>query len=193
MWVEYLRWLQQQSQLFLRPAYTEEGIAELLDSDGDNEIIDEYDQLTRQGTVEPEHGPFQNYVVFIFSYFNCLLTLKSKFLIITNAAQVTQLGQLENEASDALRHSPNSVTSYNALRAFIEVSMVSISLIHLNISLNYLYCRLFLCRGSARVLDDWHFAATASEPSMWPIRFHRLPQYVGSKESEPWSCNTPCL
>jgi hypothetical protein len=154
MWVEYLRWLQQQSQLFLRPAYTEEGIAELLDSDGDNEIVDEYDQLTRQGTVEPEHGPFQNYVVFIFSYFNCLLTLKSKFLIITNVAQATQLGQLENEASDALRHSPNSITSYNALCAFIEVSMVSISLIHLNISLNYLYCHLFLCTGSARVLDD---------------------------------------
>jgi hypothetical protein len=132
-------------------------------------------------------------VVLIFSYFYCLLTLKLKFLIITNVAQATQLGQLTNEACDALRHLPNSVMSYNVLRAFIEVSMVSISQIHLNISLNYLYCRLFLCTGSARVLDDWSFAATASEPSVWPIRFHRLPQYVGNKEPEPWSCNTPCL
>jgi hypothetical protein len=40
-WVEYLRWLQQQSRLFLRPAYTEEDKAELPDSDDDNEIVNE--------------------------------------------------------------------------------------------------------------------------------------------------------
>jgi hypothetical protein len=39
--VEYLRWLQQQSRLFLRPAYTEEDKAELPDSDDDNEIVNE--------------------------------------------------------------------------------------------------------------------------------------------------------
>jgi hypothetical protein len=66
--VEYLRWLQLQSCLFLRPAYAQADIAELPDSNGDNEIIDEYDELTRHGTVQPEHGPFQNYVVNIFSY-----------------------------------------------------------------------------------------------------------------------------
>jgi hypothetical protein len=38
--------LQQQSRLFLRPAYTEDDIAQLLDSDGDNEVIDEYDGMT---------------------------------------------------------------------------------------------------------------------------------------------------
>jgi hypothetical protein len=48
--VEYLRWLQQQSQLFLKPAYTKDGIAQLLDSNGDNEVVDEYDELTRGGT-----------------------------------------------------------------------------------------------------------------------------------------------
>jgi hypothetical protein len=45
-WVEYLRWLQLQSRLFLRPAYTQTDRAELPDSDGDNEIVDEYDELT---------------------------------------------------------------------------------------------------------------------------------------------------
>jgi hypothetical protein len=32
--------------LFLRPAYTHANIAELPDSNGDNEIVDEYDELT---------------------------------------------------------------------------------------------------------------------------------------------------
>jgi hypothetical protein len=67
-WVEYLRWLQQQSRLFLKTAYIEDNIAQLSDSDGDSEVIDEYDELTRGGTVQLECGPFQNYVVSIFSY-----------------------------------------------------------------------------------------------------------------------------
>jgi hypothetical protein len=33
-------------RLFLRPAYTQANIAELPDSDDDNEIVDEYDELT---------------------------------------------------------------------------------------------------------------------------------------------------
>jgi hypothetical protein len=45
--VEYLRWLQQQSHLFLRPSYTQANIAELLNSNNDNNIVDEYDELTR--------------------------------------------------------------------------------------------------------------------------------------------------
>jgi hypothetical protein len=67
--VEYLRWLQHQSRLFLRPAYTQADIAELLDSNDDNELADAYDEMTRDGTVEPERGPFQNYVVSIFPDF----------------------------------------------------------------------------------------------------------------------------
>jgi hypothetical protein len=64
--MEYLKWLQQQSRMFLRSAYTEDDIAQLPDSDGDNEVIDEYEEMTQQGTVQPEHGLFQNYVVSIF-------------------------------------------------------------------------------------------------------------------------------
>jgi hypothetical protein len=56
--MEYLRWLQQQSRMFLRPAYTEDDIAQLPDSDDDNEIADKYDEMTRNGTVQPERGPF---------------------------------------------------------------------------------------------------------------------------------------
>jgi hypothetical protein len=67
--VEYLRWLQHQSQLFLRLAYTHADIAELPDSDDDNELADAYDEMTHGGIVEPERGPFQNYVVSIFSDF----------------------------------------------------------------------------------------------------------------------------
>jgi hypothetical protein len=64
--VEYLRWLHNQSRLFLRSAYTQADIAELLDSDDDNELADVYDEMTRDGTVELECGPFQNYMVSIF-------------------------------------------------------------------------------------------------------------------------------
>jgi hypothetical protein len=67
--VEYLRWLQHQSRLFLRPAYTQADIAELPDSDNDNELADAYDEMTRGNTVELEHGPFQNYMVSIFPDF----------------------------------------------------------------------------------------------------------------------------
>jgi hypothetical protein len=67
--VEYLRWLQYQSRLFLRPAYTQADIAKLPDSNDDNEIVNAYDEITRGGTVEPERGSFQNYVVSIFPDF----------------------------------------------------------------------------------------------------------------------------
>jgi hypothetical protein len=82
--VEYLRWLQPQSHLFLRPAYTEGNIAKLPDSDGDNKIVDEYDELTRHDTIQPDCGPFQNYMVNIFSYFYYVRFLKVKFLIVSN-------------------------------------------------------------------------------------------------------------
>jgi hypothetical protein len=44
--------------MFLRPTYTEDDIAQLPDSDGDNEVVDEYDEMTRWGTVQVERGPF---------------------------------------------------------------------------------------------------------------------------------------
>jgi hypothetical protein len=64
--VKYLRWLPHQFRLFLRPSYTQADIAELPDSDDDNELVDAYDEMTCGVTVETECGPFQNYVVSIF-------------------------------------------------------------------------------------------------------------------------------
>jgi hypothetical protein len=92
--------------------------------------------MTRCGTVQPEHGPFENYVVSIFLYIHCLCSSKLKFLIATNVLQATQLGRSTNEAGNALSHPPNSAASHSALRAFAEVSMVCIFLVHRNVSSN---------------------------------------------------------
>jgi hypothetical protein len=59
-----------------------------------------------------------------------------KFLIVTTFVQATQLGRFANEAGDALSHPPNSAASHNTIHAFTEVSMVSISELHPNVSLN---------------------------------------------------------
>jgi hypothetical protein len=135
-WVDYLRWLQVQSQLFLRLAYTKDDIAQLPDSDSDNEVVDEYDELTWCGTVQLERGPFQNYMVSTFLYIHCLHSLKLKFLILTNVIQAAQLGWFTNKAGNALNYPPNSAASHNVLRAFAEVSMVCIFLVHHNVSSN---------------------------------------------------------
>jgi hypothetical protein len=62
--------------MFLRLTYTADDIAQLPDSDSDNEVVDEYDKMTRQGTVQPERGPFQNYVVSIFFVHPLYLTFE---------------------------------------------------------------------------------------------------------------------
>jgi hypothetical protein len=99
------------------------------------------------------------------------------FIIATIVIQVMQLEQFVNEAADALSHPSNTATSHSVLRAFTQVSMVSISVLHRTISLNSLHWRIFLCRGSARVLNGWCFVATVSDPSMWPSpAHHRLLQ-----------------
>jgi hypothetical protein len=99
------------------------------------------------------------------------------FVIVTTVVQATQLGRFANEATDALSHLPNTVTSHSALRAFAEVSMVSSSVLHRTISLNSLISRIFLCRGFARVLHGWCFTVTVSGPSICPSpSHHRLLQ-----------------
>jgi hypothetical protein len=57
---------------------------------------------------------------------------------VTTVVQATELGRFTNEATDVLSHPPNTVTSHNMLRAFTEVGMVSISVLHWTISLNSL-------------------------------------------------------
>jgi hypothetical protein len=125
--MEYLRWLQQQSRMFLRSAYTKDDIAQLPDSDGDNEVVDEYNEMTRHGTIQLERWPFQNYMVSIFLYIHCIRTLKLKLIRVTTVVQSMQLGRWANEASEVLSHPPNSAESHSALRSFAEVRIVSIS------------------------------------------------------------------
>jgi hypothetical protein len=99
------------------------------------------------------------------------------FIIVTTVVQAMQLVRFTNEATDALSHPPNTIASHNALCAFTEVSLVSSSVLHRTISLNSLISRIFLCRGSARVLDGWRFAVTVSDPSICPSpSHHRLLQ-----------------
>jgi hypothetical protein len=126
-WMEYLRWLQQQSRMFLRSAYTEDDIAQLPDSDGDNEVVDEYNEMTRHGTIQLERWPFQNYMVSIFLCIHCIQTLKLKLIRVTTVVQSMQLGRWANEASEVLSHPSNSAESHSALRSFAEVRIVSIS------------------------------------------------------------------
>jgi hypothetical protein len=64
----------------MKPVYTEVHIAQLPDSDNDNEIIDEYDEITRQGTQQPKRGPFQNYMVYMFLYFHSVVFFESEDL-----------------------------------------------------------------------------------------------------------------
>jgi hypothetical protein len=125
-WMEYLRWLQQQSWMFHRPAYTEDDIAQLPDSDGDNEVIDEYDEMTRQGTIQPERGPFQNYVVSIFFVHPFYSSFEIEVHTCHYCHTVDAACRWANEASEVLSHLPNSVESHSALHSFVEVSMVFI-------------------------------------------------------------------
>jgi hypothetical protein len=60
------------------------------------------------------------------------------FIIVTTVVQAMQLGWFANEATNALSHPSNTVASHSALRAFTEVSMVSISVLHRTISRNSL-------------------------------------------------------
>jgi hypothetical protein len=56
-----------------------------------------------------------------FSIFSFSIFLKVKFLILTNVAHATKLGQIANETDDALSHPPNFVVAHNTLCAFAEV------------------------------------------------------------------------
>jgi hypothetical protein len=99
------------------------------------------------------------------------------FVIVTIVVQATQLGRFANEATDALSHPPNTIASHSVLHAFAEVSMVSSYVLHRTILLNSLISRIFLCRGSTRVLDGWCFTVTISDPSICPSpSHHRLLQ-----------------
>jgi len=59
---EYLRWLHSVARVSVKPPQSTEPIEDKADTDDDDDIIDEYDEITRGG-VQPERGPLQNYMV----------------------------------------------------------------------------------------------------------------------------------
>jgi hypothetical protein len=57
----YLNYFRQQTRVELRPHRDDRPIEELPDSD-DEELADEYDTMTREGT-QPDRAPFEHYLV----------------------------------------------------------------------------------------------------------------------------------
>jgi len=59
---EYLHWFHSVTRVSIKPPRSTEPIEDHADTDDDDDIIDEYDDITRGG-VQPERGPFLNYMV----------------------------------------------------------------------------------------------------------------------------------
>ena len=59
---EYLRWFHLVSRVSIKPPWSTEPIEDHPDTDDDDDIVDEYDDITHGG-VQPERGPLQNYMV----------------------------------------------------------------------------------------------------------------------------------
>ena len=59
---EYLRWFHSVTRVSIKQPRSTEPIEDHPDTDDDDDIVDEYDDITRGG-VQPERGPLQNYMV----------------------------------------------------------------------------------------------------------------------------------
>ena len=102
---EYLRWFHLVTRVSIKPPRSTEPIEEHADTDDDDDIVDEYDDITRAG-VQPERGPLQNYMV--HHAIECCV-LRNIFTIsimlrLTQSYQAQQLGRLTNEVGVAMAH-----------------------------------------------------------------------------------------
>jgi hypothetical protein len=59
---EYLRWYYSVARVSIKPARNNDPTEDRPDTGDEDDIIDEYDDLTRAG-VQPERAPLQNYIV----------------------------------------------------------------------------------------------------------------------------------
>ena len=59
---EYLHWFHSVTRVSIKPPQSTEPIEDHADTDDDDDIIAKYDDITRGG-VQPERGPFLNYMV----------------------------------------------------------------------------------------------------------------------------------
>jgi hypothetical protein len=124
--VEYLRWLQQQSRLFLKLTYTEDDKAQLPNSDNDNEVVDEYDESTQGRHRTTRAWTVPKLCDKYFSVHVVSTIFLIEVLIYDYCLQALQLGRFANETGNVLSHPLNSAASHNVLHAFAEVSMISI-------------------------------------------------------------------
>ena len=59
---EYLRWFHSVARVLVKSPLENVPIEDRADTDDDDDIVDEYDDITREG-VQPERGALQNYLV----------------------------------------------------------------------------------------------------------------------------------
>ena len=121
---EYLRWLHDSSRLAIKPPRVAVGAEDLSDSDDEDDLVDEYDQITRHSR-QPERAPLHNYMVFIFCHTDIVFVHGLyRTLRIASALQGQQLGRLANEVGQALLVPTGSAEEVGQLRAFVEVIVV---------------------------------------------------------------------
>ena len=133
---EYLRWLHDSSRLAIKPPRVAVGAEDLPDSDDEDDLVDEYNQITRHSR-QPERAPLHNYMVFVICNTNIVLIHGLyRTLHFASCLQGQQLERLANEAGQALLVPPGSVEEVGHLRAFIEVIVDKYSIVQ---SFTYLF------------------------------------------------------
>ena len=143
---EYLRWFHPVTRVSIKPPRSTEPIEDHADTVDDDDIIDEYDDITRGG-VQPERGPLQNYMVHnaisMFWVLTNIFTV-SIMLGLTQSYQAQQLGRLANEAGVAMAHASEGDNGGGHFRAFVEVTVFLFShIVTIFVILSYVYCLTF--------------------------------------------------
>ncbi|KAL6627442.1 hypothetical protein ACP70R_031168 [Stipagrostis hirtigluma subsp. patula] len=91
---DYLRWLSRNTRLQIRPPLPKQFIENLPNSDDEDDLVDDYDEMTRDGT-QPERAYLQNYIG-------------------------QQLARLANEAEQVLLVPRGSQQELETLRSFMK-------------------------------------------------------------------------
>ena len=144
---EYLRWFHSVTRVSMKPPRSTESIEDHADTDDDDDIIDEYDDITRGG-VQPKRGPLQNYMVHnaisMFWVLTNIFTV-SIMLGLTQSYQAQQLGRLANEASMVMAHASEGDNGGGHFRAFVEVTVFLFThIVTIFVILSYVYCLTFI-------------------------------------------------
>jgi len=144
---EYLRWFHSVTRVSIKPPRSTEPIEDHADTDDDDDIIDEYDDITRGG-VQPERGPLQNYMVHnAISMFWVLTNIFTVSIMLgpTQSYQAQQLGRLANEAGMAMAHASEGDNGGGHFRAFVEVTVFLFThIVTIFVILSYVYCLTFI-------------------------------------------------